>query len=296
MQNCFISIIILFSSCNLIFAQDEQIIPTQTIRGTVLNYNSKLPIPGVTVKIIDSKFGANTANDGSFRIGDVPTGRYIIGFSAVGYETSQQNILINSGKESILTIELNEQDIKDQNTSLSALNKSALVSATKIILDDIQRFAGVRQDVARMVQNCAGVFGANDQRNDLIIRGGSPTELLWRIDGLDIPNPNHFATQGATCGSVSALNHNLLGKSNFFTGAYPANYGDKMSGVFDINTKKGNDEKYEFIGELGFTGFELGAQGPISVEKSSFIANYRNSFFDLLNNSRVDFGFYGIPK
>ncbi len=284
------------------FSQEDNGLPRQTIRGKVLNKVTKVPIIGATVSLVGTKYGSYTAKDGSFRLDKVQVGRYALRTTAVGFEPMQYNIVLNSGSELVVNIELIESFVQTDTIVVTAAkdrfapnNEAALVSATMFTIDDAQRFAGSRMDVSRMAQNYAGVLGADDRRNDIIIRGGSPTELLWRLDGLDIPNPNHFATQGATGGPVSALNANLLDNSDFFTGAFPAEYIGKMSGVFDIKLKKGNNEKYEFLTELGFNGIELGAQGPLPIEKSSFIANFRYSFLDLLDKI-VDFGFAGIPR
>ncbi|MCX7736732.1 MAG: TonB-dependent receptor [Candidatus Kapabacteria bacterium] len=285
-----------------LFSQENNGLPRQTIKGKVVNKVTKVPIIGATVSLVGTKYGSYTAKDGSFRLDKVQVGRYTLRTTAVGFEPMQYNIVLNSGSELVVNIELIESFVQTDTIVVTAAkdrfapnNEAALVSATMFTIDDAQRFAGSRMDVSRMAQNYAGVLGADDRRNDIIIRGGSPTELLWRLDGLDIPNPNHFATQGATGGPVSALNANLLDNSDFFTGAFPAEYVGKMSGVFDIKLKKGNNEKYEFLGEFGFNGFELGAQGPLPIEKSSFIANFRYSFLDLLDKI-VDFGFAGIPR
>jgi len=293
-------VIILF---NNVYPQDKVQGPTQTIKGTVVDFQTQQPIPGVSVFVVNTKLGAYTKNDGSFKIKNVPVGRWSILFKAVGHETQMQNIVLSSGSELQIHIQLEESYVQTEPVTVSAetdrfasLNESALTSARVFTVDDVTRFAGSRMDVARMAQNFAGVLGANDSRNDIIIRGGSPTELLWRLDGLDIPNPNHFATQGATGGPVSALNHNLIDNSDFMTGAFPADYGNKMSGVFDIHTKKGNDEKYEYLGGFGINDLEAGVQGPVQFMKGSFIANYRYSFFDLLEKMGVNFGFAGIPR
>ncbi len=281
-------------------AQDK---PTTTIRGTLVDYQTQRPIPGASITITGSKLGANSQSNGEFRIEDVPAGRHELVISAIGYETQHRRIVATSGKELIITAELNMSVVElegvtvtDSRGNFEPINESAIVSSVQFTVDDVERFAGSRMDPARAAQNYPGVIGANDQRNDIIIRGGSPTELLWRLDGLDIPNPNHFATQGATGGPVSALNSTLLDNSDFLTGAFPAEYGDKMSGVFDLRTRRGNDERYEFMGQFGFNGFEFGAEGPLPMRKSSFLANYRYSFLDLLNQIGFDFGFSGIPR
>src|SRR5688572_17477118 len=129
-----------------------------------------------------------------------------------------------------------------------------------------------------MAQSFAGVSGSNDARNDIIIRGNSPSGVLWRMDGIDIPNPNHYSTLGSTGGPVTILNTNTLKNSDFMTSAFPAQYGNALAGVFDLRMRNGNNEKYEFLGEMGFNGFELSAEGPLSkTTKASFLVDYRYS-------------------
>lgn len=276
--------------------------PAQNVKGTVINSRNQQFIQGVTIQIPELQTGAYSKSNGDFIIKDVPVGRYTVRFSAVGFEPRLMNIVVTSGKEVILNVELNETSVTTETITVTGskgsfvpINESVVVSATEFSVDDAQRFAGSRMDPARMAQNFAGVLGANDSRNDIIIRGGSPTELLWRIDGIDVPNPNHFATQGATGGPVSALNTVMLDNSDFLTGAFPADYIDKMSGVFDLRTRRGNSDRYEFMGQFGFNGFELGAEGPYGFSNSSFIFNYRYSFLGLLEKMGIDFGFAGIP-
>jgi hypothetical protein len=142
-----------------------------------------------------------------------------------------------------------------------------------------------------MASNFAGVSGANDARNDIIIRGNSPSGLLWQLEGLNIPNPNHFGSLSSTGGPVSMLNNNVLDKSDFMTSAFPAQYGNALSGVFDLSLRNGNNEKYEFLGQVGFNGFELGAEGPFSKNsKSSFLINYRYSTLALFQQIGINFG------
>lgn len=211
--------------------------------------------------------------------------------------------MLTSAKEYVLNTQLNEDVIKfqeivvsDNKPSFNPINESVIISSNEFSIDDVQRFAGSRMDPARMAQNFAGVLGANDSRNDIIIRGGSPTELLWRIDGLDVPNPNHFATQGATGGPISAINTMMLDNSDFLSGAFPAEYYDKNSGVFDIRFRQGNKEKYEYYGQFGFNGIEFGAEGPLPNSAGSFITSYRYSFLGLLKAMGIDFGFAGVPE
>lgn len=275
----------------------------QTIKGTVVNSKNLQPIVGASIVVVGTKLGVYSTKDGNYKITNIPIGRYSVKFSAVGYEPRIFNILLTSGREIVLNVQLNESVVlmqelvvNEKKASFLPINESVIVSATEFSIDDVQRFAGSRMDPARMAQNFAGVLGNNDTRNDIIVRGGSPIELLWRIDGLDIPNPNHFATQGATGGPVGAINTMLLDNSDFLTGAFPAEYYDKNSGVFDLRFRQGNKEKYEYYGQFGFNGFELGAEGPLPFSTGSFISSYRYSFLGLLESMGINFGFSGIPK
>lgn len=283
-------------------AEVEQV-PTQTVRGKVFNLRTQQPIAGVTIQIMTTKLGAVGKSDGSFRIEKVPVGRYDVRVSAVGFEAQVHSIVVASGKEEILSVGLVEHIMETEELTITAdrgiattINEAALVSSTVFSLDDVERYAGSRGDPARMAQNFAGVVGASDIRNDIIIRGGSPAELLWRLDGLDIPNPNHFATQGATGGPISVLNNNILDNSDFFTGAFPAEYGDRTSGVFDLHMRRGNKERYEFLGQFGFNGVEAMAEGPLPGVDGSFIISYRKSLLEIMDKIGIRFDVSGIPK
>lgn len=277
--------------------------PTQTVKGSIINYSNQSPVKSATIRLLGTDKGAISGDGGLYKIPNVPVGRYMLQATFIGYETQTIAIVVSSGKEVEVNFELKESVVQTKEVNVSgvtessaALNESAIVSSVQFTLDDVSRFAGSLNDPARMAQNFAGVLGANDQRNDIIIRGGAPTELLWRLDNMDIPNPNHFATEGSTGGPICAINTMMLRNSDFLTGAFPAEYGDKMSGVFDLKTRKGNRDNYEFLAQLGFNGFELGAEGPTKFANGSFIINYRYSFLSLLELMGVSFGFSGIPK
>ncbi|NHE58962.1 TonB-dependent receptor [Cyclobacterium plantarum] len=269
-------------------AAQEKTPYTQTVRGKVLDMVSQSPLPGASVSIpgTDPLIGTATDLDGSFELEEVPTGRATIQISYLGYEsTSLREVPITSGKEVVLTIALQENleqmeevVVQAGGDSREAQNEMATVSARGFDMEATNRFAGSRNDPARMAQNFAGVSGANDSRNDIIIRGNSPTGVLWRLEGVDIPNPNHFGAMGTTGGPVSILNSNLLDKSDFITGAFPATYGNATAGVFDLNLRKGNAYRREHLFQMGFNGFELGTEGPLGGKnKASYLLNYRYS-------------------
>ncbi len=303
MKTSFIQFIIVISLIlGFEFASAQETTPSQTVKGTITALDNDQPVIGANIYIIDTKLGAKSKTDGTFRIEKVPVGRLTLRITAAGFETITQDILATSGKQVVLTIQMKEKVVKGEEIIVRAgdnfkpNNEEALISAATFSVDEVKRFAGSREDPARMAQSFAGVVGVDDQRNDIIIRGGSPTELLWRLDNIDIPNPNHFATQGATGGPVNAINVNLLNNSDFLTGAFPAEYGDKMSGVFDLRTRKGNSERFEFVGQLGFAGFEALIEGPLFGNGSSFIASYRKSTLQIFDALGIDFGFAGVPK
>lgn len=278
----------------------QMIAQTQNIRGTITDKDSKMSIPGANVAVVDLDpiKGAVTDINGRFKITDIPVGRHTIQVSFVGYATrTLQNVELSAGKELILNvslqenIEMDEVVVEADKGKEGAQNKMASVSARTFSIEETKRYAGSLNDVARMAQNFAGVQGANDSRNDIIVRGNSPIGILYRLEGIDIPNPNHFALNGTTGGPISMLNNNMLDNSDFMTGAFPAEYGNAIAGVFDLKLRTGNNEKHEFLGQIGFNGFELMAEGPINKEKySSFVVNARYSNLALFKKMGLNFG------
>jgi hypothetical protein len=274
--------------------------PTQTIRGKVVDNQTKSGLPGVVVVLQDTGAmrSATSDVDGNFRLDNVPIGRHTLTFRFLGYKERSMNVILTSGKEIVLNVELEESVyttqevvITDESGKNKPLNEMTTVSARSFTIEETSRYAGSLGDPSRMAANYAGISGANDSRNDVVIRGNSPMGLLWKLNGIDIPNPNHFGSFGSTGGPVSILNNNVLNNSDFLTGAFPAEYGNAVAGVFDLRTRNGNDEKYEFMGQVGFNGFELGAEGPISKKRgSSFLINYRYSTLELFSKIGVEFG------
>jgi hypothetical protein len=274
---------------------------TQSLKGRIIDQQSKSPIIGANVIIVDSKplKGASTDVDGYYKITNVPLGRVIIKISSAGFqEQTIPNVLLTSGKETIVDLEIQEKITDLQEVVVTTVSQRTSidkglvsVSSKTFDIEETQRFAGSRNDPARMVSGFAGVTSNNDSRNDIIIRGNSPTGLLWRVEGMDIPNPSHFGALGATGGPVSMLNNNLLAKSAFLTGAFPAIYGNATAGIFDLQLRNGNSEKREYTAQLGFNGFEFGAEGYFSKSsRASYLIHYRRSFLGVLQAIGIDFG------
>lgn len=280
---------------------------TQTIRGRVIDKQSEIPLPGVNVITLgEPRLGAITDENGYYKLENVPVGRTSLVFSFIGYQpVSLQNVELTSAKELVLNVamlesteQLEEVVVTADNEADRVHNEMVNVSGRSFTIEETQRFAGALQDVSRMASNFAGVQRTNDANNDIVIRGNSPMGVIWRLEGMDIPNPNHFGGLGATGGPVSMLNNNVLANSDFITGAFPSEYGDGLSGVFDLQMRNGNYENHEFLGQIGFNGFELGAEGPISRKnKSSYLLNYRYSTLGVMSAVGVDFGTgTAIPK
>lgn len=279
---------------NYIHAQN----PTQTIRGKVIDKDSKGPLPGAGVQLLNQPIPTGAAADanGQFSIKAVPVGRHSISISFLGYkEVFLNDVQVSSGKELLLTIEMEENIIETNAATVVAemqldkpLNEMATVSARTFTIEEAGRYAGSWGDPSRMVANFAGITGGNDQRNDIVVRGNSPVGVLWRLEGMDIPSPNHFSTNGSSGGGISILNNNTLSNSDFMTGAFPAEYSNALSGVFDLKLRKGNDARREHTIQFGATGFELGAEGPFKKGKrASYLIAYRYSALGLLDK----FGF-----
>lgn len=291
-------VLLLFSFVNFTAAQT---VLTQTIKGRVIDKEAEYPLTGVNVVLEGTEMPIGTATDldGWFKLENVPVGRQTVQFTYLGYRTITLNeLLITTGKELMLNISLEEDlaelaeiVVTDKRDKRKAVNDMATISARSMSAEEITRFSGSLGDVARMAQNYAGVSGASDDRNDIIVRGNSPTGVLWRMEGIDIPSPNHWATLGSTGGPVSMLNANNLRNSDFLSGAFPAEYGNATAAVFDLKLRNGNPDKYEFLAQIGFNGFEAGVEGPLGVGmNSSFLLNYRYSTLGLFNALGLDFG------
>jgi hypothetical protein len=276
--------------------------PTQTLKGTVIDKQAGSPIPGATVILLDSLSalqGTYTDANGRWRIDNVPVGRKSIQVSMAGYApVTRGNLQLLSGKELDVEVALEEMvtelqtvEITDQGGKHQALNQMATVSARSFSIEEAGRYSGSFSDPARMAQNFAGVSGASDDRNDIIIRGNSPTGVLWRMEGIDIPSPNHFGTLGTTGGPVSMLNINNLSNSDFMTSAFTADYGNALAGVFDLKLRNGNADKREYLAQVGFNGFEGGIEGPFKKGgRASYLANYRYSMLAVASALGLQFG------
>lgn len=270
-------------------AQDTTTVHTQIVRGSVREAGSQSVVPRARITIEGTKLGAIANEDGEYRIVNVPVGHYTIKASGPGYAPGSQEVVVSSAHQAVMNFMLEEMTMKGDTVTvhgtraLDAVNRVAAVSVTPFSIEDVNRYAAVFEDPSRMAQNFAGVFGRGTTDNYIVVRGGSPLELLWRLDGIEIANPNHFGKSGSSGGLVSAITSNVLGASDFFTGAFPAEYGTRMSAVFDLHTRDGNAERFEGMAEFSFNGVEAIGEGPMpGLEGSSYLLSYRHSTLDIL--------------
>lgn len=270
-----------------VFAQQ----PVQTIRGTVIDNASNSPLSYANIEILKTSKGTVSDSLGNFILQNVIVGRYDIQVSMLGYEPLiLKEIQVTSAKEVFLNISLKENItllteviIKPKVNKEQPINSTATVSAKMLSVEEAKRYAGGFDDPARLVSAFAGV-SSNVSNNAIVVRGNSPQALQWKLEGVEIPNPNHFADLSAFGGGgLTALSSQLLANSDFFSGAMPAEYGNALSGVFDIFMRKGNNEKAEHTVQLGLLGIDVASEGPFKKEgKSSYLFNYRYSTLALL--------------
>ncbi len=287
-----------------IFAQNA----SQTVRGTITDKQSEIPLIGATVQLIGgiATQGSTTDVDGDFEIKNVTVGRQAFQISYLGYNTiTIPNVVVTAGKEVVLNVGLEESVVEMDEIVVTAEvekdganNELATISARSFSLEEVTRYSGGRNDVSRLASNFAGVSTADDSRNDIVIRGNSPTGVLWRLEGVPIPNPNHFSTLGTTGGPVSALNTNLLRNSDFLTSAFPSEYGNATAGVFDLGFRSGNKNQFEATAQLAaFSGLEAMLEGPLSSKKnSSFLVSYRYSFVGIADVLGIPIGTNATPN
>jgi len=253
-----------------------------------------MPLPFATIVILtlDPVMGTMSDDKGLFRMDKVPVGRHNIQISFVGYESKViPELLITSGKESVLDIGLKEKVelmdevvVKAYTQKDKPLNSMSTVSARSFSVEEAQRYAGGFDDPARLASSFAGVATRYLDDNSIIVRGNAPKGLLWRLEGIEVPNPNHFANMTTFGGGgISALSSLMLANSDFFTGAFPAEYGNAMSGVFDIKLRNGNNEQHEHAVQIGALGLDLSSERPFSKNgRATYLFNYRYSTFGLI--------------
>ena len=277
-------------SSSVMRAQTSQ--TTQTIRGQVCDIASGEPMIGVTITVENGITMATVSDiDGNFEIKNVPVGRHSVRASYIGYEpVLLKEQLVSSGKELVLNLrmresisELGEVVIKPRVNKQQPLNEMAQVGARMFSVEEATRYAGGMADPARTASMFAGV-ATGGATNGISIHGNSPQMLQWRVEGVEVPNPNHFAEITEAGGGVfTSLNGTVLANSDFLTGAMPAEFGNALSGAFDMKMRVGNNTKFEHAVQVGTLGVDFASEGPLGKgSKASYLVNYRYSFLEIV--------------
>lgn len=269
-------------------AQTTPRVPTGELSGTVVNHATQQPVSGATVAIMGMKLGAVSRATGAFRIAAMPPGTYNVAITCIGYEPRTiSDVSVRSGHTTSLTVELDEKDVKlDEATIVAPLfHKDAdnITSTHTFNYEEVRRAPGAAEDVSRIAQSMPGVAFTNDGRNDLVVRGGSPTENLTVIDGIEIPNINHFGTQGAAGGPIGMLDVNLIDDVQFSSGGFRAEYGDKLSSVMAVRLREGNRDGFQGNANLTTAGVGAVLEGPLS-SRGAYMFSVRRSYLNLIHN------------
>ena len=274
-------------------------IPKQTVRGRVVDEVSKIPLVGVNI-VLGSEgpvIGTITDVNGFFRFQNVPVGRHEITCSSIGYKPIEiNNLVVSSGKESLVALEMEEEVFELSEVKISSssdqskpINSLVTVSGRSFSAYEVENVPGSINDISRVAVSFPGVVSPNDGQNHIVIRGNSPKGLQWRMEGIEIPNLNHFSDIGASGGGVNVISNNMMANSDFLTGAFPAEYGNALSGVFDLRLRTGNNETHEKTFQVSLMGTEIMLEGPIHrASNTTYIAQYRYSTLQILKKLGAD--------
>lgn len=288
---------LLFAFASLAYGQTT----FQTVRGTVTEQGSGNPVFAAEITCLCNGTAQKTLTDssGRFRLENIPVGRQSFIISKTGFtDRSFNNMDVSAGKELVLSVILEEKYESLDAAKITVkktprekpINDMATVSARQFSVEETQRYAAAVNDPARMAMGFAGVMSPDDGNNMIVIRGNAPNGLIWRMEGMDIPNPNHFSNVGTSGGGITILSAQLLSNSDFITGAFPAEYGNGLSGVFDLNLRKGNNEKREHTLQFGLLGLDLATEGPLGRKGGSYLVNYRYSTLSMISALGIELG------
>lgn len=273
---------------------------TQNIRGKILDKDTKQALPGATIQLLNIEpiKGTVSEEDGNFVLSNVPIGRHDLLIQFTGFEPIQlENLLLNVSKELILNIEMEESitmmeavEVKASGTNHTPLNEMSTLSARSMSMEELNRHPATFSDPARMALGFAGVSSSGDDiLNEIVVRGNSPNGILWRLEGVEIPNPNHFPQRGGAGGGLTMFSTNVLGTSDFFAGAFPAEYGNATAGVFDIKMRNGNNQQRETALQVGLLGLDISSEGPFNKNyEGSYLFNYRYSTLGILSELGIN--------
>ena len=281
-------------------SSSESNVPKGMIKGKVIDTESKTPLRGVNILVIDTQFSTTTDSTGDFAIDSIPVGNYVLRFSRDGYETfSKTDIIVKPGRITFIQAELRLAAIEMGEITVTAgyfpQTSEQPTSAVNFSSEEIRRAAGSGGDVSRIISGLPSIAKTNDTESNLIVRGGSPVENGFLIDNIEIPNINHFPTQGSSGGPIGMVNVDFIQDVNFYTGGFSAAYGDKLSSIMDLTFREGNRDEIDGQLEMSFAGFAVVAEGPVPNERGAWLFSARRSFLDLIVEAMME-GEVAVPK
>jgi outer membrane receptor for ferrienterochelin and colicin len=281
MKQFFTSFFVVFIFSCFLFPQQQS---TGTIEGFALDQTTQIPLISANVLVMNTAFGAVTDADGNFTINNVSAGSYSIQFRMIGYSTiTKTDVIVRPARISTVSAELSESAVESEQVVVTAgyfqQNDIQSMNSVGFSREEIRRAPGSGGDVSRIIMSLPSLAKVNDQSNSLIVRGGSPLENAFYIDGIEIPNINHFPTQGATGGPIGMVNVDLIDEVNFHTGGFSPTYGDKLSSILDIRFREGNRKEFDGQLDLNIAGFGGVAEGPIG-EHGSYLLSARRSYLE----------------
>lgn len=280
-----------------VLAQENNQSPVGIISGQILNAATRTPVSGASVSVEGTTRGAVSRQDGKFTIASVPAGVVTLRVFALGYDTARRtDVVVSPGKPVEVLISLTERVLEAEETvvyaNAFARDAQTITSTQRLTAEEVRRAPGVQEDVVRAIALLPGVGVTSAGRNDLAVRGGAPFENLFLVDNIEVPNINHFGSQGSTGGPLSLINIDLVRDVSLSTGGFGPRYGDRLSSVTNLSLREGNSVQFGGEVNLSATGFSAILEGPVS-DKGTFIFAARRSYLDLIFNL-AGFGF--VPE
>ncbi len=260
---------------------------TGTIKGKVLDADTKFPLPGTNVMVVGTNWGAATCSKGEFKISNIPVGNYVLQFSFIGYESLKKtDIIVRPERITFVQTELKMSPLQigtiEVTPGFFSEKKEEITSIISFSSEEIRRAPGAAGDISRIIMVLPSVAKVNDQTNNLIVRGGSPMENAFYIDNIEIPNINHFPTQASTGGPIGMVNVDFIQDVNFNAGGFSAKYGDRLSSVMEISFREGNQDEIDCQLDLNYAGYGGVAEGPLFNNRGSWLFSARRSYLELV--------------
>ena len=274
--------------------------PSGTIKGRLVDDETQSPLIGANIIVTDFALGAATDHEGNFIINSVPVGAYSLQFSYIGYQQKiKTDIIVKPGRSVFIEESLNPLTLETDAIVVKAAyfseDEDQPVSSTNFSAEEIRRAPGSAGDVSRIIMGLPSIAKVNDQSNSLIVRGGSPIENAFYIDNIEIPNINHFPTQGSSGGPIGLINVDFIKDVNFYSGGFSTAFGDKLSSIMELTFREGNRDAFDAQLDLNFSGFGGVAEGPLFNDKGSWLFSARRSYLDYLIKA-VDVGSSVAPS